>query len=170
MYSLVYTRCFKQLARRCVCCAARIKTYLSTIHTRDRVQGLRRSKRAHETPMRSRRFVALFGGRAADRPGERGMTGGRDGDRRVGSSDRGSSRWSEKCRRNGTARHASARATWRETIRANNRQEAPSSWRERRTTVVLNLAFPSSLFYRNNKVVENYKMVILAPEAFPIIR
>lgn len=44
-------------------------------------QGLRRSKRAHETPMRSsRRFVALFGGRAADRPGERGGYGGMTGD------------------------------------------------------------------------------------------
>lgn len=41
------------------------------MYTRDRVQGLRRrSNCAHETSMRSRRFVALFGGRTADGLGE----------------------------------------------------------------------------------------------------
>lgn len=110
------------------------------MRTRDRVQGLRRrSNRAHETPMRSRRFVALFGGRTADGPGELRGDGNRGGRRGavvaiveavdVGRRDVG-----------GTARHATARATWRETIRANNRQEASPSWRERGTTVVLNLA------------------------------
>jgi len=106
--------------------------------------------------MRSRRFVALFGGRMADGPGElKGGTG--DGNARgqegtvvaiveaadVGRRDVG-----------GTARHASARATWRETIRANNRQEAPPSWRERGTTVVLNLVL------RGNNKAESRKMVI----------
>lgn len=112
------------------------------MHTRDRVQGLRRrSNRAHETPMRSRRFVALFGGRTADGPGELRSEGNENEEAgEYGSSDRGSAADVGRRDAGGTARHASARATWRETIRANNRQEAPPSWRERGTTVVLNLA------------------------------
>lgn len=95
---------------------------------------------AHETPMRSRRFVALFGGRADGR-GAEGRAGGREVGR-VGS-DRVEARHGRSVGRGGTSevRHASARAAWRETIRANNRQETPPSWRERGTTVVLNLAF-----------------------------
>lgn len=94
------------------------------VYTRDRVQGLRRrSNRAHETPMRSRRFVALFGGGTAD--GSRGLRGDEnEGAEGYGSSDRGSRADVGRRDVGGTARHASARATWRETIRANNRQEA----------------------------------------------
>lgn len=109
--------------------------------------------------MRSRRFVALFGGRTADGPGELRGDGNRGGRRGavvaiveavdVGRRDVG-----------GTARHATARATWRETIRANNRQEAPPSWRERGTTVVLNLA------RRGNNKAEPRSGHHPVPEAF----
>lgn len=73
--------------------------------------------------MRSRRFVALFGGGTADGSGElRGDEN--EGAEGYGSSDRGSGADVGRRDVGGTARHASARATWRETIRANNRQEA----------------------------------------------
>lgn len=76
---------------------------------------------------------------------EREEAGGYD------SSDRGSGRRLGRRDVGGTARHASARATWRETIRANNRQKAPPSWRERETPMVLNLARRG-----NNKAAEKW--------------
>lgn len=108
---------------------ARIKTYLSTMYTRDRVQGLGRSNRAHETPMRSRRFVALFGGERQTGQGNGGAyrTGGQRGESRGKEGRYVVAIWKRPVAggtSEGTARHASARAAWRETIRANNRQEA----------------------------------------------
>lgn len=117
--------------------------------------------------MRSRRFVALFGGRTADGPGElRSEENGNEEAGEYGSSDRGSAADVGRRDAGGTARHASARATWRETIRANNRQEAPPSWRERGTTVVLNLA-PLAGTTKQKAAKWSSPM---APRRFPTVR
>jgi hypothetical protein len=137
---------------------ARIKTYLSTMYTRDRVQGLRRSNRAHETPMRSRRFVALFGGGAADGPGERRVQDGRgqgrgpprgweeeeeeeeSEGRRVGSSDL------EASDAGGTRRRSGAARICARSLAGNNEGQQPAGStttflaRSRNNATVLNLA------------------------------
>lgn len=102
------------------------------VYTRDRVQGLRRrSNRAHETPMRSRRFVALFGGRTADGSGEL------RGDEKRGKGTVVAIVEADVGRRDGTARICAR------NLAGNNKGQQPAgsaSWRERGTTVVLNLA------------------------------
>jgi len=140
---------------------ARIKTYLSTMYTRDRVQGLRRSNRAHETPMRSRRFVALFGGGAADGPGERrvpdgrgqgrgsprGREGGRVGGRRRRARAGGSvvAIWKRPTRGRDARRSGAARICAR-SLAGNNEGQQPAGStttflaRSRNNATVLNLA------------------------------